>query len=358
MASDTARQTESELPIHPGHVIRSDSTIINSSQSIISRYLIPSNPFQPTTTPNVQPMRRLHVLRSSQLDADLLNNELKGLLSEQVTSIFSMFKTNIKSKFEPEINAILEWLISESTLYASGTTYALQLQNLVYRNERQLSYAGELSSFNSPISKFQKTMHAILNIGGTWIHARLARYMTKHRWSDRAEIDSRYMIWKLIQRLELAFKIVSVTNFLVFLYSGRYRSLLDRLLGMRVVYFQKTMSRMISFEFMNRQLVWHTFTEFLLFIIPFININAVKRALQKQFTQPRRLDLPPHLCVICHIKNSASLVLHVPYQTNCGHIFCYYCIKTEMMMDASYACPRCGVTVKSISRYANFIPST
>lgn len=40
----------------------------------------------------------------------------------------------------------------------------------------------------------------------------------------------------------------------------RYRTLTDRLLGMRLTYAQRTMNRNVSFEFLNRQLVWHAFT--------------------------------------------------------------------------------------------------
>lgn len=41
---------------------------------------------------------------------------------------------------------------------------------------------------------------------------------------------------------------------------NRYRTLTDRLLGMRLTYAQRTMNRNVSFEFLNRQLVWHAFT--------------------------------------------------------------------------------------------------
>ncbi len=41
----------------------------------------------------------------------------------------------------------------------------------------------------------------------------------------------------------------------------RYVSILHRLLGMRLVYEStQTLGRNISFEYMNRQLVWHGFT--------------------------------------------------------------------------------------------------
>jgi len=100
-----------------------------------------------------------------------------------------------------------------------------------------------------------------------------------------------------MQRMEVGYKILSLVNFLAFLLNGRlvkilkselisnlpnylilyfeffnaaslfnlfytlrYRSLLDRLLRMRLVYNRRHSIRQINFEFMNRQLVWHGFT--------------------------------------------------------------------------------------------------
>lgn len=40
----------------------------------------------------------------------------------------------------------------------------------------------------------------------------------------------------------------------------RYRTLIDRMLGLRLVYRQRNFARQVSFEFLNRQLVWEAFT--------------------------------------------------------------------------------------------------
>lgn len=42
--------------------------------------------------------------------------------------------------------------------------------------------------------------------------------------------------------------------------SLRYRTLTDRLLRLRLVPLQRSSSRSVSYEFMNRQMVWHAFT--------------------------------------------------------------------------------------------------
>jgi peroxin-2 len=44
----------------------------------------------------------------------------------------------------------------------------------------------------------------------------------------------------------------------MFLY--RYPTIVERLLGARLVYEKPDMNRAVSFEYMNRQLVWHEFS--------------------------------------------------------------------------------------------------
>ncbi|CAK0781583.1 hypothetical protein CVIRNUC_005413 [Coccomyxa viridis] len=75
---------------------------------------------------------------------------------------------------------------------------------------------------------------------------------------------------------ETGFKLASLLNFIVFLHSGKYRSLLERLLGARLVYTKGSMARALSFEYLNRQLVWHELSELLLFLLPLLNVARLK----------------------------------------------------------------------------------
>ena len=84
----------------------------------------------------------------------------------------------------------------------------------------------------------------------------------------------------------------------------RYRSIVDRLLRMRLVPAQRLTQRDVSYEFMNRQMVWHAFTvctclflycgswpadeatqEFLLFLLPLINTRALSRRLSQLWSR-------------------------------------------------------------------------
>lgn len=54
------------------------------------------------------------------------------------------------------------------------------------------------------------------------------------------------------------------------------RSVLERLLGAHLVYSKGSMARALSFEYLNRQLVWHELSELLLFLLPLINVARIK----------------------------------------------------------------------------------
>jgi peroxin-2 len=48
---------------------------------------------------------------------------------------------------------------------------------------------------------------------------------------------------------------------------NRYRTLVDRLLGMNLTPVTRIANRNVSYEFMNRQMVWHTFMVCLFFFV-------------------------------------------------------------------------------------------
>ncbi len=51
---------------------------------------------------------------------------------------------------------------------------------------------------------------------------------------------------------------------------------MERVLGARLVYAKGSMARALSFEYLNRQLVWHELSELLLFLLPLLNVARLK----------------------------------------------------------------------------------
>lgn len=141
---------------------------------------------------------------------------------------------------------------------------------------------------------------------------------------------------------------------------------------MRLVSPNRLVAREVSFEYLNRQLVWHAFTEFLLFILPLIRVSRWRRwwarFLRKIRGSPEASGessgelsfLPEKTCAICYKETDGNAEAGAtgggkatdivnPYEAvGCGHIYCYVCIagKIELEEGDGWVCLRCGYLVK------------
>lgn len=200
-----------------------------------------------------------------------------------------------------------------------------------------------------------------------------------------------------VQSLSRISSIVSTTHsmaafasFLVFLYNGRYRTLLDRILRLRLAPPSSQVSREVSFEYLNRQLVWHAFTEFLLFLLPLVGVSRWRRWLARAWRRTKSLIksggdeddgetksggelafLPERTCAICYqdqnptstseneimavtgasggIIGSAQTDVTNPYETMpCGCIYCFVCLASRLEAEEGegWICLRCGKLIK------------
>ena len=197
------------------------------------------------------------------------------------------------------------------------------------------------------------------------------------------------LLSRISSQLTTTHDIAAFISFLVFLVNGRYRTLLDRALRLRLAPPTRQVSRQISFEYLNRQLVWHAFTEFLLFLLPLVGIGRwrrwLARAWQKTKSLVRRAGedgvgdpqggelafLPERTCAICYqdqnptstseneilavtgasggVVGSAQTDITNPYETiPCGCVYCFVCIATRLEAEEGegWVCLRCGELVK------------
>lgn len=197
------------------------------------------------------------------------------------------------------------------------------------------------------------------------------------------------MLGRLTDFISTSHSIAAFVSFLVFLVNGRYRTLVDRILRMRLTPPSAQASREVSFEYLNRQLVWHAFTEFLLFLLPLVGIGRwrrwVSRAWRKTMAaiksngedgesiekQGELGFLPERTCAICYkyqnptstsenevmaasisaggLTGSAQTDVTNPYEIiPCGCVYCYVCIvqRLEAEEGQGWVCLRCGEIVK------------
>eukprot|EP00879_Flechtneria_rotunda_P019026 GHRR01019975.1.p2 GENE.GHRR01019975.1~~GHRR01019975.1.p2 ORF type:complete len:157 (+),score=48.81 GHRR01019975.1:720-1190(+) len=155
------------------------------------------------------------------------------------------------------------------------------------------------------------------------------------------------------------------------------------------------MSRLISFEYLNRQLVWQELSEFLLFLLPLINVAKVRRfamnllpklpvlsssgangsmpssaaqhypvadkpvkgsssGTSSKDSSNSTVDLlqPVGPCPICGVQE-----ILVPFVAHpCLHVFCYYCLRGHCAADETFQCPVDGTRVEAMQRYMRKLP--
>lgn len=146
----------------------------------------------------------------------------------------------------------------------------------------------------------------------------------------------------------------------------------------------------MSFEYLNRQLVWHAFTEFLLFLLPLVGISRWRRWLARAWRKAKTLVrtdgddveeadktggelgfLPERTCAICYqqqnpastsetevlglaaasggVVGSAQTDVTNPYETKpCRCIYCFVCLATKLDAEEGegFICLKCGELAK------------
>lgn len=231
----------------------------------------------------------LKIQRVNQLDAELLDRELAELLLDPVKKALGSIRSTLPSDLEPELLLLLKLALFKFSIVDRGASYGSMLQNLKYRNEWAHRGALQSTARDQPLSRLQLALYPLLTIVAPYLGSKWQDHMTSLSYSDMPNNDPRRLLWKLTDASQRVWSALVLANFAVFLADGKFRSVADRVLGMRLTYSQRTMNRNVSFEFLNRQLVWHAFTEFLLFLLPLVRPKRLFRRLMKLPTHPKLL---------------------------------------------------------------------
>lgn len=220
---------------------------------------------------------------------------------------------------------------------------------------------------------------ALSLIGGRYCWTRLTGLASRAGWPEAPPGTLRRSLWRLLGWLEAAAKLASLGNLVVFLYEGRYRSLLERLLGARLVYRQASQVRAITFEYLHRQLVLQELSRLALLLLPMLHPARVARTARELLLLARERLWPPAgqqtrlgqgdsapaasgvaapaqaqplppprsgKCAFCGAVDILNPFAAVP----CGHRFCYYCLRANVEADPRYRCPECFRVVAAMRR--------
>jgi len=150
----------------------------------------------------------------------------------------------------------------------------------------------------------------------------------------------------------------------------RYRSVAERMLGAQLSHSRDDMSRILSLDFLNRQLVWRELSDLLLFVLPLLHSLKDRRDLSCRSTADALLTtaLPcesssfsraftakratsrigsgdPAVCESC----GRALVLRCA-ALPCGHRGCYFCLAAACRSNSQHGCSVCSTRVVALRR--------
>ncbi|KAK9479063.1 Pex12 amino terminal region-domain-containing protein, partial [Lipomyces japonicus] len=319
-------------------------------------------------------MHQVPPMRVGQLDASLLDHDLVDILKGQILDSIKFFNSSWRDKYEAEIFLFLKVLLWKVTVWDYSATYGGLLQNLRIIDARSAKLSKGL--FHSP-SRLQKIGLGFFVIFGDYLWQKILNFADNEEQEHSTSLFSRR--WqRLLHKADATYETLSFLNFIAFLYNGKYPTLVYRLFRLRLVSSSRSLSREVSFEFLNRQLVWDEFTKFLLFVIPMLHLPKLKRKLGKLVGNSKNVSditvsfsfLPERTCAICYEQdkdtspqppaisslNFAPNSITNPYSAvECGHIYCYVCLVTQLeeQEGEGWNCLRCGKLVKNATPWVD-----
>jgi peroxin-2 len=310
------------------------------------------------------------VLRVSQIDAGRLDGELTSLLREQFLRIFSRVQPGAVARAAPELNLGLDLLVFYFTVWSHRPTPGMELMNLRYRDERRVNHFGKKSGMHGEkLATSQRVAALAACVFGRYAWSKLTRTASVGRWAELDENTWRRRASRTMNRLELAHSSLSLANFLLFLFDGKYPSLWQRASAARLVYDSPEAERVVSYEYLNRQIVWQELSDLALFVLPIVSSHAARfrdgvrggRSAEggssagetggrderlRDHRSPSVADVPiSSPCAACARSPATNPFVLEP----CGHVHCYYCARAraaraggENAAEAGFRCSECG----------------
>lgn len=295
-----------------------------------------------SSTPPQRPSQvspSVRISRASQLDASQMDEANISMLKGQLKRVFSMMP-DIFSNYEPELIACLNLFIWRFSIWLDKPTPGNASKGLRYRNDGALQLlidSGKVKTgLEGPgLTTAQKIGFLLTMVGVPYGWARLQKH--------ESEGGTHQGTWtKVLHFGEKLYKVANLANLLLFLNTGRYRTLVDRVLNARLVYQKPNTIPVATSELLNRQLVWGEFSELLLILLPLL--KRVPAWLGFKRASSKAVD--GGACAVCAVNP-----IIIPYASEpCGHLYCYYCLSTRCSSNRVFCCASCNKEVTSIQR--------
>jgi len=342
--------------------------------------------------------------RSSQLDAARMDDELALMLQEQAGRAFALLPPARVAAAEPELRAALRAAVFALSVWRGRATPGSELLGLKYADARAGTAGGGVASAAAAAAAVAAAAVAAAATGSpspgglsrrkrvlfglgyvllpyAWERASRLAAERSQRAALRAPLGEppsggAIAARRAMRAVEAAVGVAALLNAAAFLRGGGHRSLLERALGLRLAYRSPTMARAVSFEYLNRQLVWHGVSELLLFLLPLLSAARLRGALRGLLARVRGpaalagasastdaggapgapgakaaaaavTSTSGNACPVCAVAEPGTPFCAAP----CGHVFCFYCLRASTLADAAFACPLDGRRVTAMRRY-------
>lgn len=269
--------------------------------------------------------------RVIQLDASRLDDELLSLFVASLQSALRRLPSSVTAPLLPNLKPILRLIYLSNTFLLHAKTPGSSLFNLHHT-----------ALTSSPLPLTTRLLYVFLDSILPLLHPILLR--------TASPVHLRHFLISLDPLIRL----LHAVNLLLFFRSGVHKSLVDRLLQVRLSYVTRP-SRAPLFEFVNAQLVWQGVADLALLLAPLLAATASIRQLPlaRRLLQALGLVTVPHsltqtmsldgtrLCFKC----GATCVM--PHRMlPCQHQGCWICVA------GTSRCAACGTVVTAVERVA------
>lgn len=315
----------------------------------------------------------LDVLRVSQVDAARLDGELVDVLGNQLTRVVDAARATTRgratdTKSTREMRLALDLALFACTTGVNRATPGQELMNLRFRDERTTTTSRatlKTGVEGDGLSVAQRLVYGSVKCVAAYAWGSWQRKMLREKFDEEEDASCwRRRAWSWSRAAENYYTLASFVNFCVFLRHGRYPTLLERVLGARLVYQRPSMARVVDFEHLNQQLAWRELSELVLFTLPYLystRVRAVFGALASSASsstrddadQPssseRRFAVRAYRCVAC----ARDEPVHPFVAEPCGHPYCYYCLRARLVERPSKCpCVKCFKPIERMRRLA------
>lgn len=294
-----------------------------------------------------------HVLRIFQLDALQLEGEVITILKTALNKVLSIEPLErFRFHYPDELQLALQIALFKFGVWDTNQSVWDRMQNLIYRNERTVITAAPLAVVWTPgcaPTRWQKIGHLCLTSLLPYVFRKVMQRALEENWAAEGGWKARWYRWlRWVQAAAAATKLV---HMLVFFMEGKYRTLADRLLGMRLVHGDQQMRRLVNLAYLNQYVSWSTWSSFLQVLLPLLRVGQMWDSVSSvggsflANVSSGQVPLREGYCNLCR----EPAVLGV--KSNCGHLFCYHCLQSRVSPShnpdsgRSFPCPACGAAV-------------